>query len=403
MFGKIVNEFQDKKHIKNVVRFFQSFYKHWANIEQYEVNCKDIRIFDFPFVETFFGYYDRSPLNFSREYILFHRSSLSTKWNPSKTYPIELVLWNLKEDYEVKSWRVLAYNWQQGVKPQWIDNHLFIFNNYDIDSCAYYSTVVDVRNMKEERYALPSYESCDDFYVTLNFSRLAKFRPDYGYRNVEVKELDDCNDGIFINRFDDNAPQLLISIEQLKNIHHHSSMDGAKHKFNHIMFSPNRDKMMFMHRWITAKGKVDRLYTYTFSTAELKLVADYGMVSHCYWYGDEIVGYMNGPGNIAGYYKLSSTDIVRLNDKIQHFGDGHPSIFGDEMIFDTYPDSNRLKHLYKFNLIVEDLEKIGSFREPLGFENQCRCDLHPRFIDNNLLSIDSTHRGKRCLVLIRLK
>lgn len=359
-----------------------------------------MRIFDFKGIETFFGYYNRSPFNESKRYLLFHRSSLSTKLNPRINKPIDLVLWDYCQNKEIKSWKVWAYNWQQGTKPQWINDNAFIFNNFDPVTPKYYSILVNLKDLNERKFESPTYESDENFYLTLNFSRLAKYRPDYGYRNIAQINLDDTTDGVFLMPFDEGKAKLIVSIEQLKNMNPKPSMLRAKHKVNHIMLSPDRKRFMFMHRWITSKGKEDRLYVYDIQKKNFHCVADYGMVSHCYWYGEDIVGYMNGQDNQPGYYIISKGEIKRLEDKIQCFGDGHPSILGDDMVFDTYPDTKRLKHLYHYNLKNGLLREIGNFKESLGYENQCRCDLHPRLITPHLVSVDSTHIGKRCLCLI---
>lgn len=402
MFRILFNEFQDKKLIKDVIRLFQYRLNGWNKVQPSNMHSNRIQLFEYDGYETFLGYYDRSPINKEGKYLLFHKSALSTKLNPRIRKSIKLVLWNLVDKREEKTWEIYAYNWQQGCKPQWIDSNRFIYNNYDIENDTYYSTIIDVRDLSTRTFDTASYESAPNFYLTLNFSRLAKFRPDYGYRNMKRCELDDSNDGIFINHYDENKTHLLISIKKLCELNPKDSMKGAKHKVNHIMLSDDNSKFMFMHRWITQKGKEDRLYVYDFVSNNLHCVADYGMVSHCFWYGNDIVGYMNGPNNKPGYYYLSINGIELLNDKIQHFGDGHPSILGNEMVFDTYPDSNRLKHLYKYNFCNKELVEIGQFKESMFYENQCRCDLHPRFITNKLVSIDSTHSGKRSFCLISL-
>lgn len=398
----VTNELEDKKIIKDIIRYAQSLYKRWGKEQPCSIDGSRLKVFDFDGAETFFGYYDRSPFNELRQYLLFHRSKLSTRLNPRTNKPIELVLWDYNRNREIKSWELWAYNWQQGAKPQWIDGERFIFNNFDPIAQKYYSVLVDIKNQSEKKYSCPSYEACKDFYLTLNFSRLAKLRPDYGYRNVSNVHLDDVTDGVFSVSFADNIVKMLVSLEQLKQTNPKPSMEKAKHKVNHIVLSPDRKKFMFMHRWINRKGKQDRLYVYDLEAHSFHCVADYGMVSHCYWYGEDIIGYMNGADNKPGYYRIFGERIERLHDKIQGFGDGHPTILEDEMVFDTYPDSRRLKHLYHYNLKSDSLYEIGRFKESLGYENQCRCDLHPRLITPHLVSVDSTHTGKRCLCLIEI-
>ena len=234
------------------------------------------------------------------------------------------------------------------------------------------------------------------------------YRPDYGYRNCKnVKIPNNSNDGLFHYSIKDEKYELLFSLQDLIELKKTPSMFNARHKVNHIVLSPLKERVMFMHRWINNGKKEDRLYVYDFCTKELSLVSDFGMVSHCYWYGeDKIVGYMNGPERKPGYYliNLSTGIIERMSDLIQSFGDGHPSICGDEMIFDTYPNKKTgLKSLYLFNIKTDVLILLGQFKEPFYFCGESRCDLHPRFITPDLLSIDSTHTKKRSFYFIKIR
>lgn len=401
----ITNEFEDKRIPKVIVRYLQSIYKNWTQVPNYSlIQRGSLREYKFPGYETFFGYYDRSPFNTERSYLLFYRSPISTKFNPRLNTPIELVLWDNWQEQIIKIWKIWSYNWQQGSKAQWISNYEFIFNNYDSNTNSYIAIVVDINNLSEKRLEYPSYESCKDFCLTLNFNRLSQLRPDYGYRNIVPQDLNDNNDGVFIHHFKNNKTELIISISDLCKLSFKESMKGAQHKVNHIMLTPDGSKFMFMHRWIKNGIKEDRLYIYDFSAKTLRCVADYGMVSHCYWWSDYIIGYMKGPSGLPGYYKIDTKDasINLLSDYIQYFGDGHPSIYQNMMVFDTYPDSQRLKYLYMYDLIGEKLIELGSFKEALGYECQCRCDLHPRLVDQNIISFDSTHSGTRCFCVLTL-
>ena len=91
-----------------------------------------------------------------------------------------------------------------------------------------------------------------------------------------------------------NKSNLLISIYDLIKYKHCSSMDGAKHKVNHIMISPDGKRFMFMHRWLTKHGKrIDRLLISDSVSGIFKIIADDEMVSHCSWKdNDTIVGFM---------------------------------------------------------------------------------------------------------------
>ena len=404
MFRVFKDELSDKKWPKIIVRSLQSVFKGWGKQHPFSLpNGGQLEVVEYYGMETFFGYYDRSPLSKDNRYMLFYASPHNTKLNPNPNKPIFLILFDLIDNQEIKNWEIHSYNWQQGSKAQWLTERSFIFNNYSEDK-GYYAIIYDIDKSDEVVIEAPNYESCNNFTLSLNFCRLSRFRPDYGYRNIIQFSLDDTSDGVYKCDFATNQKQLLVSISELMKMTPVETMNNACHKVNHIMLSPNRDKFMFMHRWIYDGKKDDRLYVYNLNNKMICLVADYGMVSHCYWLNnDNIVGYMNGPGKVPGYYviNIEKNTINKLSDSIQHFGDGHPSVCDNKMVFDTYPDSNRLKHLFLFDFNTNELEEIAIVKESLGYECQCRCDCHPRFVNNDLVLFDSTHTGKRQLCFLK--
>lgn len=407
MFRTIINELQDKKIAKVIYYAILSYIRHSNSKVRIELESEcEIESIDYKFHETFWGYYDKSPISSNGKYMLFHGTDYKTRFNPSSKNSIELLLMDYKEKTIIKKWIIFAYNWQQGCKPQWIDGSKFIFNNYNDKEKRYYSLMVDADTLEETIIDFPHYDSCSEYFLSLNFYRLSKFRPDYGYRNIDKMKLDNINDGIYLYDYKQKKQNLLISIDSLINNFNKRTMDLSLHKVNHIMISPSKDKFMFMHRWIHGNIKEDRLYIYEIQSKKLSLVVDTGMVSHCFWYNDNIIiGYMRGNDGRDGYYKLDilTSKLERMPETIQRFGDGHPFILNGKMLFDTYPDESRMKHLYIYDIENDFLKKIISAYEPLGYENQCRCDLHPRFINSELISIDSTHIGHRHLYLIKMK
>lgn len=74
--------------------------------------------------------------------------------------------------------------------------------------------------------------------------------------------------------------ELIITLEELKKFSFRKEMKDAKHKINHIMYSPSGKYFVFMHRWITSKGKFSRLYLGDSVTKKLKILLDNRMVSH---------------------------------------------------------------------------------------------------------------------------
>src|SRR5690606_12986285 len=74
----------------------------------------------------------------------------------------------------------------------------------------------------------------------------------------------------------------------------------------------------------------------------------------------------------------------------------HPSFFRDSrwVVCDTYPDANRLQHIYLYDSRTATRHDIGSFRSPPEYKGYWRCDTTPRVSpDGRKIIIDSPHGG----------
>lgn len=133
--------------------------------------------------ETFFGYYDKSPINQSNTHIIFQSTIRETSKLPSPKYPVQVILYELSTHKIIARFDSCTYNWQQGTKLQWIDNFNFIYNSIDEDS-HYCSYIVNIETLHARKIMAPIYE-LDGWRnaYSLNFDRLAVMRPDYGYFN----------------------------------------------------------------------------------------------------------------------------------------------------------------------------------------------------------------------------
>jgi len=181
-------------------------------------------------------------------------------------------------------------------------------------------------------------------------------------------------------------------------------MKDAVHLVNHIMISPDGEKFMFMHRWFLPNGRrYDRLLVCNRESGNLQIIADDEMVSHCYWQDNNtVIGYLRNNG-IDGFYQIdiNNTSTVVLSEKFKRFSDGHPSVSGKRILFDTYPDKSRMKQLFIYDMDNDNLQHLGEFFESLKFYGETRCDLHPKWsLDGESIFVDSVHEGKRGLYLI---
>jgi hypothetical protein len=362
--------------------------------------------------ESFFGYYDKSPINKSNTYIIFQSTNTKTSELPDPNTAVDLILFDCMNDkYELID-KVYSYNWQQGCKLMWLNDDVFIYNNYDSIDKKYISKIYNVKDGKFKNIGYPIYDSFNyDFSISLNFERLNIGRGDYSYNN-SGKSIDWSNklsDGLFYIDLKTNSSKLIVSIADAIKINEKANHISAKHKFNHIMISPDGDKIMFMHRWFLEDNRrFDALLVCNTDGSELKIVANDDMVSHCYWYdNDTILAYLRYKGYGDKYYIF---DIFENQKKIvgsgllDSFGDGHPSVFRKNILFDTYPDKSRMKNLFLYDIAAHNLIKLGEFKESFKYYAETRCDLHPRLSgDGKKVFFDSVHTGKRYLYYMNLE
>jgi hypothetical protein len=356
--------------------------------------------------ETFFGYYDKSPISAGNQYILYNTTNHSTKKLPDASKPIDICVFDFEQNKIIHTFSASSYNWQQGARAQWLNFSSFIFNNYSSE-LGYHSVIVDLKENKTRTLSQPVYDCYKDEYaLSLNFTRLMALRPDYGYRNkaiVSNKDIEGLNeDGIFKIDIQTGETKLLISLHQLRQENSVQEMSYAQHKVNHIMISPNGKNFIFLHRYYINRQRFDRLFVADSNGSNIKLLADDEMVSHfCWMDNDNIIAYLRDKKLGDKYYRVniqSGAKVIVGEGIIDKFGDGHPSVYRNKMVFDTYPNKARMKELFLLDLESNKLDKLGEFYEGLQYSGQSRCDLHPRFsYDGEKVFFDSVHNGSRSL------
>lgn len=398
-----------KKHIKLYYsKFVYSFNKKKY---QFKSNYK-IHEIDNNQNETFFGYYDKSPLNISGDYLICHSSRQKTTTLPTPDNPIEILLIDFSNKKILKRFSSFAYNWQQGSRAQWLDSDNFIFNDYDVKKKKYISKIINVKKCVIEKIIdFPIYDTYKNFGISLNFNRLAKLRPDYGYRNQNVQKnidlYDLTNDGIFYVDLEKNTQNLLLPLEEIIAVSSTKDIYKAKHKVNHIMISPDGSNFIFLHRYFVKGVKYDRLVYSNLDGSQVKILSDHEMISHCFWKDNNtIICFLRRYDHGDKYYEIDvkSGSILPLGEGvIDIYGDGHPNCYRNKMIFDTYPNRSRMKQMFVYDFKEKQLSKVGEFYESFKFAGETRCDLHQRWsMNGRYIFFDSVHTGLRKLYYIKL-
>lgn len=338
----------------------------------------------------FFGYYDKPCIQGG--HTLTHRVN-------SESLDLNQEIDILLDGKKISSTR--CWNWQQGCMLSWLNEEEIIHNFFD--GSAYKSKIINIHTQSERILDFPIYSVSKDgtFALSLNFSRLAALRPDYGYFNLDYSHIDKVNDheGIFFVDLIQNTSKLLVSLREIAEFESDSTMREATHKVNHIDVSPDGKKCIFLHRWYDTKNKKrTRLICLDLSSLKMKVLANREMVSHCAWLNEErIIGYLRGNNGQDGYFivEMDGSQSQIKHDLLQD--DGHPTVYNERFVVtDSYPDHTCRSKLMLIDLEALQVKIIGEFYSPMKYKGTVRCDLHPRFNrGEKKITLDSVYTGKR--------
>jgi hypothetical protein len=358
--------------------------------------------------ESFFGYYDKSPVSPNGKYILFCSTSELSYKKPEISKPIFVIVKDIKTNSTLLQIPAYAYNWQQGCRAHWLADDFFVFNDFDTENRKYITRLWSVSSSSEVKIidwpVQDSYKA--EYFLSINYQRIITLRPDYGYRNLpilnnaQLKNI--ANDGIWKVDYKTGESILLISLSDIYTVKTNSIMEKAFHKVNHLMISPFGNKFIFVHRYYFNKRRFDRLFSADSKTGAIKLVSDYEMVSHYSWIdNNNIIAYLRDSEG-KDSYRIINIDTGNfskvINTKLDSLGDGHPHVYSDWFITDTYPDRARMQHLILLNWKTGEMKELGEFFHGLKYSGETRCDLHPRFSPNGKnVFFDSVFSGKRQL------
>ncbi|TJZ60107.1 glycosyl transferase [Sphingobacterium olei] len=360
--------------------------------------------------EFFFGYYDKSSIN-SIGWVINHVTADNTKFERRPESNVEIVLTNIDTDEILKVGKSYAYTWQQGCRTQWLDDDHLIYNDYNrlhkIWEAKVYSLSARSVIKVFDRPVQDAYKK--DYILSLDYQRLYEVTEDYGYNNQgklnddEKKNL--RQDGIFITDYVTEVSRLLFSLEDIANLEKQDDFDHSFHTINHIMINKEGNYFIFIHRYYRNGVRKDRLIGSDFKS--LKVISDHDMVSHCCWFDDNTVyGYLRHDGKDGYYFIDLNTLKFTLNSVVDKLGvgDGHPSVYQDNIVFDTYPDRSRMQTLYVYNKKNDTVEKLFEVYQSPSFKESSRCDLHPRFNGNgDMIFFDSVFEDKRKQYFFKLK
>ena len=368
--------------------------------------------------EYFFGYYDKSPWDATGRYIICMRAK--DTW--SEPDPVEsadiLLIDTLKSNSICKIATTHTWNVQQGCMAQWLgpDYKSHILYN-DIRQGKYCSIVLNIEAGVERVLPMPAYTVSADgkIALSLDFSRLHSLRLGYGYAALpETTKGEALPNSTAIWRMDIETGKVvdILKYVDFSNFQPRPEMKekGSVHKVNHLMLSPNGKRFMVLYRWFCGQRKYTRLVTCNVDGSDMYLLSDDDMVSHCYWKNDEeIIAFERKHSEGNGYYLMKDKTQEWKHLWSQLSNDGHPSycpIDKNLVVIDSYPNRARIadvKILRDNDPEGKDIKVIARVFAPFKYDNDTRCDLHPRWSrDGKKVCFDSIFEGHRGLYAVEL-
>lgn len=363
--------------------------------------------------DVFFGYYDVTPFDPNGGRILCHFYDRDKKGHSQ----IELAYWDINSNKKVEMHtfaKTETWCWQMGARLQWLPSHsnnLVIFNTM-VES-AYGSTVMDLGSEKSlRRYSYPIYSLSKNGRkaLYLNFSRLHRLRPGYGYRNLQDEtegKLAPDDDGLYMFELDSGRSFLLHSLKEIAKVQASYNYGKAEHYINHLLWNSSADKYLFFHLWQDGISRQSRLMV---AGEDFPLRCVFwprgGNVSHYAWRSDrEILLTVSDEKKRLKYLLIDIfTGTKHVLGASILTSDGHPSFSPHNcswILTDTYPDKFRNQLLFLYDMENRSQKKIAYFYSPAKFYGAYRCDLHPRFNhDGSKICVDSPHSGRRQMVVV---
>ena len=369
--------------------------------------------YESPDMHVFFGYYDIQQMSIGQDKLLLTKvpCDANTKRDTAK-----LVWVNLNNNKEHEIAETSAWCWQQGARLRWhpFKSNVVLFNDKSGDH--YVTRMWDILENKEiAQFPLACYDITPDmeYGFSLNYSRLQRLRPGYGYNTLpDVTEnvVAPVDDGLFRVNLETGEVSLMISLSELSERSPESI--GLWNYINHISVSPDGKRLIFFHIWTpstTARWMVS-LYCINADGTDLKCLEHEFRTSHYDWIDSKhLLTTAGGFANSESRYIIYDVETGKRDilDGEMLKNDGHPTVMRDKAHFitDTYPMENNRQKLYIADFETGKDETILDIYSDSRMFEEKRCDLHPRVTpDEKYISIDTTYRGgKRSVLVLKRK
>ncbi len=344
-----------------------------------------------------FGYYDKRQFDYSSNRVLSMEVDFEHR-SPKDSDEITIGMIDLKQD---NKWTTLgstsAWNWQQGCMLQWLPGETSeVIWNVRTET-GYGSKILDVDSMETRFLSEPIYALSNDgnWAVSTDFRRINDMRPGYGYGGIDDPNFDvfaPKDVGIWKIDLSTGEKELIFSLWDAQQMSEISNSNITKQWFNHLLISPDDSRISFLHRRINDSGKrVTQMFTINPDGKSPYLLDTSGFTSHYIWRDNKIILAWAKDGFYLFNDQSHGREQIGENTMIE---DGHCTYLPDKrwVLNDTYPDNERLQHVYLFDTLSNKKIPVADLYSPNEYTGEWRCDTHPRSSpDGKKIIVDSPH------------
>lgn len=427
--------------------------------EQYDEKAGIKLIFETPKKESyFFGYYDQSPLSKDSKYLLSHHVKFDGR-NVEEGDVCEIGYFTLDDKKFHIVDTVTTFNFQQGARLQWLPNypHKIIYNlciDGKFKSCIY---DLETGVYKYYECAIYSVHPSGKYALCIDFAHLRYCRYGYGYCGGNYPNASQPlpqNHGVYKLDLETGTISCFMETRYLLRFCKKQMPVDCRYWIEHMTWNHTGSSVALYFRYGDAKtiGLTTQLFTCDENGENLFEYTENMDYSHLGWKDDETFVVYSRPyskvrdlysqatknknktffqkgilllrplyrlwkmhlstsvqqqrisnGNM-GYYVLKKGELYAqpllcgvLNT------DGHPSYhmkYGNIILTDSYADKEGFRHLLLINTDKQKYLELGKFYSN-DYENDFRCDLHPRWdYTGTKIIIDTPHENNGRQILV---
>ena len=385
-----------------------------------------------------FGYFDRSQFNFDSTKMACVRHELLDRY-PDAEDRMSVGFFDLNAP-NVGFQRVAetrCFNFQMGSNIFWdINADRIIFN--DVSGDRYVSRLVNICNGSESVLPDAIYACSVDLSkkVHIDFRRYDEIRRGYSYGITSVESWDEGPEVCFYVSDNDTRAATILWADIFC-----ESDRKFEHYVEHFQFNNIGNKIAFLARTKKDGMIAAEVYVLNLSTGVLTALISGGRASHMHWINEDELILYGSSGNLLtrarsdykyfrklfrfikpiyrwvvadnsviskqltgdGYLILNSEDgnSPKLIFESIRSEDGHPTVFGNKMITDTYSKllNNHSGYIYACDLSSGTCQELCNIPGSNTLdETPFRCDFHPRFsFDGKMFSIDRFFFDEGCV------